>query len=66
MTIKLNGTPRDVHDGCTLMELIQSLELDLNNTVAEVSGTIIAPENYPAAVLKDQDSVELIRFVGGG
>jgi sulfur carrier protein len=66
MTIKLNGTPKNVNDGSSLLDLIRSLGLEEKNTVAEVSGSIVAPENFPILVLKDQDTVELIRFVGGG
>ena len=66
MTVKLNGTPTDINDGSTLMDLIRSLGLDEKSTVAEVTDSIVAPENYSTLVLKDQDTIELIRFVGGG
>jgi sulfur carrier protein len=66
MTILLNGKSKDVADNVTLKELIGSLDLEEANTVAEVSGEIISPERYATVVLKEQDTVELIRFVGGG
>jgi sulfur carrier protein len=66
MTILLNGKSQDIADSMTLKELIRSLSLEEVNTVAEVSGEIIPPEQYATVVLKEQDTVELIRFVGGG
>lgn len=66
MTILLNGKSQEIAYNATLKELIGSLGLEEANTVAEVSGEIIPPEQYATVILKERDTVELIRFVGGG
>jgi thiamine biosynthesis protein ThiS len=50
----------------TLSALLDHLKLDPETVVAEVNGAIIPKENFSAAPLCAGDSVELVRFVGGG
>ncbi len=66
MTIILNGAPRDVTDASTLAELVAALGLEGAALVAEVSGRIVPPDAYTDTILKPDDRVELVRFVGGG
>ncbi|MCX7846652.1 MAG: sulfur carrier protein ThiS [bacterium] len=66
MRVVVNGTPREVPDTLTLAELLALLGLEQAPLVAEVSGQIVLPEAYATTVLKGDDRVELVRFVGGG
>ncbi|MDL2317079.1 sulfur carrier protein ThiS [Desulfovibrio sp. OttesenSCG-928-A18] len=50
----------------TLKELLEELRLGADAVVAEVNGRIIAAEDFAATALEAGDSVELVRFVGGG
>ena len=66
MLVKVNGTPRNCPAGCTLAQLVADLRLDHTAVVAEVSGAIVPRDRYAGTMLQEHDSVELVRFVGGG
>ena len=65
MQLVINGQNQDI--ACTtLAELVSNLQLDAQRLVAEVNGTIVAREDFGQTVLKDNDILELVHFVGGG
>jgi sulfur carrier protein len=66
MTVTVNGERKECVEGTTLAQLVAALKLDGTTLVAEVSGAVVARERYAATVLKSNDTVELVRFVGGG
>jgi len=66
MDITCNGTRKSVETGITLTDLVDSFELNPQTLVAEVNGRIIEHGGFKDTKLQDGDSVELIRFVGGG
>ena len=66
MKITVNSEKKDVEKSISLAELIKFLKIDEIAIVAEVSGKIIAPNEYNSTILQEEENVELIRFVGGG
>ena len=66
MTVTLNGAARDIQPGCTIAALLEQLGLDPKTVVAQVNDEIVERAAFAAAVINEGDSVELIRFVGGG
>lgn len=50
----------------TVLALIESLDLDGNMVVAERNGDIVSRKNFADCPLASGDTVELVRFVGGG
>lgn len=62
----VNGEPRSVSGATTLAQLIEAMGVNAATVVAEVSGSIIAPEQFDATTLRAGDTIELVRFVGGG
>ena len=65
MDIHVNGEPRSVADGSTLGDLIDDLRLT-GRIAVELNGEIVPRSEYPARVLRDRDSVEVVRAIGGG
>jgi thiamine biosynthesis protein ThiS len=66
MKIVCNGTVREIGDAMTLLALIRELGLDPETVVAEVEGCIVPRPSYETVVLAEGNTLELIRFVGGG
>ena len=66
MEITLNGKKIMINDGLTLMELVLSKHLEPERVVAEYNGKIINREEWTEITLKENDNLELLRFVGGG
>ncbi len=67
-TLRINGVEKQFPDGLpqTLTELLKELNINAATVVAEIDGKIIAKENFTKIPLSSGQSIELIRFVGGG
>lgn len=66
MDIRLNGKRTPVADGITIGELIQAKDLDPATVVVEHNLAIIPAEDWGRVNLKENDNLEILRFVGGG
>jgi sulfur carrier protein len=67
-TLKINGQVREFTERipATLAELLQTLHIDEATVVAEIDGEIVPRAEFSAAALREEASIELVRFVGGG
>ena len=66
MQIIVNGESRDVATGSTIAGLIDTLGLEQKAVVAQRNDDIIERDAYASTLIHDGDTIELIRFVGGG
>ena len=66
MEIKLNGEIRQIKDGMTVQELVDSLQLPNRALAVAVNRTVITRQKWPEVVLYPADQVELVRAIGGG
>jgi len=66
MKITLNGKDKTLNNGISLLELLNDLSLQPETVVIELNTEIIQPDAYDEQKLNEADSVEIIRFVGGG
>ncbi len=66
MYIICNGKKEAIEIGYTLDQLLADHQLSPEMVVAEVNQKIIEKDLYSTLKLTDGDTVELIRFVGGG
>lgn len=64
--IKLNGESRQVENGCTLEDLISSLQLPNRALAVAVNRKVITRQTWTECVLQPADQVELVRAIGGG
>ena len=66
MKIILNGNETEIEEGMRLPELIAAKGLDPGRIVVEYNGQIVRKDNREAVVIKENDRIEILRFVGGG
>ena len=66
MTVTVNGEDRQVPDGATLAELIESLEIDPRYLAAERNLELVPREQHADCVLLPGDRIEIVTLVGGG
>ena len=66
MHLVVNGSPRDVADGTSLVQLLTDLGLRVGSVVVEHNGTALLRSEVEAAQLADGDRLELVRAVAGG
>ncbi len=64
--VMVNGEPRAVARGATLLELLQSLALDPRAVVVEHNRTIVRRPALGGVTVEPGDAIELVHFVGGG
>ena len=64
--IQLNGDPYEVINCTNLNELLNKLKLQKNKIAIEVNGEIIEKSKYPNLILRRDDKVEIVHFIGGG
>ena len=67
-TLRINSSDRDFPDGLprTLTELLEQLGINQATVVAEIDGKIVERQNFAQTPLSNGQTVELVRFVGGG
>ena len=65
-TVLVNGEARPLEDGTTVIDLLESLELDPATVVVERNREIVPRERHADTRLSDGDQIELVHFVGGG
>lgn len=63
---KVNGEECPEADGCTLANYLAAAGFDERRVACELNGTIVPREDYPQRTLAPDDTLEVVRFVGGG
>ena len=66
MRIVLNGSSRDVGDGSTVADLIESLGLSARRVVVERNGEPVERSRFSDVVVEPGDVLEVVRAVQGG
>lgn len=63
--VKVNGELLDLA-GKTVSEYLATTDYDPKRIAVERNGEIVFKSQYDEVVLQDEDSVEVVSFVGGG
>ncbi len=66
--LKINGVEKQFPAGIpqTLTGLLEQLNINQATVVAEIDGKIIERQNFSQTRVSPGQSIELVRFVGGG
>jgi len=64
--VTLNGKPRKVPEGISLLELLKELDVQPSRVVIEHNREIRRKDDFKTAKVRDGDELELVYFVGGG
>jgi thiamine biosynthesis protein ThiS len=66
LNLHINGEGREVVDNLSLKELVTLLELTPERIAIELNQKVVRRPDWPATVLREDDQVEIVHFVGGG
>ena len=66
LEVVLNGQPRAIAEGQTLLDLVRSLELEPARVAVELDGRIVKRDHWAETPLQAGAHLELVHFVGGG
>ena len=64
--IKVNGQVRSINDNTNLLNLVKSLRIPLNKVAIELNLKIIDKKKLNKKILKKDDKIEIVHFIGGG
>ncbi len=66
MEIYLNGEAREVPEGCSAAQLLETLGLAGRRVAMEVNREIVPRSEHAAYLLQPGDKVEVVHAIGGG
>ena len=66
ITLQVNGKKVELEDATPLLAYVEKLGVNPRAIAVEHNGTIIERAEYSSVTLKDGDTVEIVRMVGGG
>jgi thiamine biosynthesis protein ThiS len=64
--ILLNGEETLIDENISINKLINNLNLDLSKIAIERNLEIINYDDFEKVILKENDRIEIVAFVGGG
>lgn len=64
--MKVNGKEMALNTNETISDLLARLKVKENRVVVELNKEIVIKEDFSKINLKEDDTVEVISFVGGG
>lgn len=66
MKLIVNGEEKEFEKASSISEIIKILEIEDKVMAAAVNMNVVKKENWENFKLKENDSLELLNFVGGG
>ena len=66
MKVFVNGDEKDFSPGMSLAELITQLDLPAPRIAIELNREVVRRSDWGSTMLKDEDRIEIVHFVGGG
>lgn len=64
--MKVNGKNHTINDNQNLLDFLESNQYDITKIAVERNGEIIPKLMYRQVNLKENDTLEIVSFVGGG
>lgn len=64
--MKVNGEKIDFIKGENILALLEREGYDAKRVIVEKNGDILTKDSYSAIFTEDEDTIEVISFVGGG
>ena len=66
MEITVNGAQEELTAATSLIDFLETKELDVDKLVIEYNQEIVKEAEWSDITLKDGDQLEILKFVGGG
>ena len=66
MRVQVNGEEREVAEGLTLDQLLDTLKIERSRVAVEVNSEVVRRARHSEVKVKPGDQIEIVTFVGGG
>ena len=64
--IQLNGKKITIKSNFSILDLLKKYKLSSKKIAIELNGVIISKINFKKKILKNNDKIEVVHFIGGG
>ncbi|MBM7869775.1 sulfur carrier protein [Clostridium pascui] len=64
--MRVNGTDISLNEAQSLFDFLEEQNYDITKIAVERNGEIVPKSAYKIVMLDDEDTLEVVRFVGGG
>ena len=64
--IQLNGRKILIKQKLSIFDLLKKHKLDDRKVAVELNGSIITKKKYKKILIKNNDKIEIVNFIGGG
>jgi thiamine biosynthesis protein ThiS len=64
--VYINGDALELPAPISLAELINDLDLPATRIAVELNRTVVRRSDWSTTMLRDEDRIEIVHFVGGG
>ena len=64
--IKINGKDQSINDNSKISDLLRNLKIPMKKVAIELNQEIIDKKNINKIILKKNDKIEIVHFIGGG
>ena len=64
--IKVNGKFKSISDNYNISDLVKDLKIPLKKVAIELNQEIIDKKKISKIILKKNDKIEIVHFIGGG
>ena len=64
--IRLNGSFKFVKDNTNLFDLLKTLKIPLKKVAIEFNHQILDKKKLNKRILRNNDKIEIVHFIGGG
>jgi len=66
MNVYVNGERKEFCGAPSLAQLVTQLELPVARIAIELNREVVRRSEWQSTILKDEDRIEIVHFVGGG
>ena len=64
--IRINGKVQFINDNSKISDLVRNLKIPTKKVAIELNQEIIDKKNINNIILKKNDKIEIVHFIGGG
>ena len=66
MKIRVNGKVKSISNKYSMLDLVKILKIPLKKVAIEVNQEIVDKKKLDKILLKNNDKIEIVHFIGGG
>ena len=64
--IKINGKVKLINDNTNLLKLVKNIKIPLKKVAIELNQEIMDKKKLSRKIIKKNDTIEIVHFIGGG